>query len=153
MLTDRITLAQDGSATLAGRLLSRLHAGSLDRALAAGADPASSPQLRIRAQELTATPRRADLAESIDRLLVAAAGGGGTHRPLARISAIEANRPLRRSVSQALRGASPAPVRGVALVSTLLTDATGPLYVTGGAQEVAETLEEAQRSLTLAAAA
>ncbi|MGH2850490.1 MAG: hypothetical protein ACRDLP_07740, partial [Solirubrobacteraceae bacterium] len=61
MLANRSTSANhDESARLARRLLARLRAGTLDEALATGADPASSPQLRIRAEALTDRPRRAD---------------------------------------------------------------------------------------------
>jgi hypothetical protein len=154
MLANRIVDANHGqSAPLMRRLLARLRAGTLDQALAAGADPASSAQLRIRAQTLTDPPRRTDLAEGIDLLLLAARGAAGPHPLLARRAAIEANRPLLRSISRALRDDGPAPVRGVAMISTLLSDGTGPLYGRGRAQEVTETLEEAYATLTLAAAA
>jgi hypothetical protein len=154
VLANRPTIANRHESTpVARRLLARLRAGALDEALATGADPASSPQLRIRAELLTNPPRRADLAESIDLLLLAARGAPGTHPPLARRAAIEQNRPLLRSISRALRDDGPPPVRGVALISTLLTDGTGPLYAPGRAEEVTETLEQAYASLTLPEAA
>jgi hypothetical protein len=56
------------------RLRVRCHRSSLDRQLAAGADPATDPDLSRRAQQLTDGDARLWIAVVLDRLLDEAAG-------------------------------------------------------------------------------
>ncbi len=57
-----------------------LRRGSLDRSLAAGADPAMSPELAHRARQLTSPRFRAGVAASIRNLLDAAEEPEGSVR-------------------------------------------------------------------------
>ena len=56
------------------RLLARTRSGALDRALIAGADPASSPQLAARTTILTSPGFRGLIADGLERLLLVAEG-------------------------------------------------------------------------------
>jgi hypothetical protein len=123
--------ASAGRAALAVRVRAVLRSRALDRALAAGTDPGATPELSIRAQKITALANRRALANSLDQAVTVAEG-----REL-RLSAVPlATREIRAARSQllelarALRGEGPVSPEGVALVEHLITDGTGPLYVT-----------------------
>ncbi len=119
------------SATRGERLLARLHGGRLDHALAAGASPEASAELALRGQCLVRPSERRALARSVLRLLAEA------YRPAPRL--FRSGSPIRRDQ---VRGAAaelqslvdhllaPVPVsaRGVAHVTVLLSDGSGPLY-------------------------
>ncbi len=125
------------------QILARSQAARLDRELAEGASPEASASLAARAVQLTSTEFRHDLAASLRRILVAA---GESSRPVtapASHLSLGASRALRvplgtRRVSQSapllaelasrLLEPGPVPVRGVAMVTQLLADGTGPLY-------------------------
>jgi hypothetical protein len=105
--------------------LNRLH---LDDRLAQGADPASSPELRLRAAQLL--DDRAELAAAVERSIHDA------RRPA---PAFSARAPVRRAelldcvddlvaLAERLRQAGPMDVRGVAMARVLLTDGGSPLY-------------------------
>ena len=51
------------------------------------------------------------------------------------------------SLAQRLRGPEALHVRGIAIVSQLLTDGTGPLHRAGGSAATARTLAQARRAL------
>jgi hypothetical protein len=139
------------------RVAARCAAARLDRELAAGASPEVSARLGARAGQLTSAKYRRDLAASLLRLLAAAgepgaaepgAGaaepGAGVGKPGAVVLVPgRAGRPARLPLCRArirqsgpvlaelagrLAEPGPVPVRGVAIVSQLLADGTGPLY-------------------------
>lgn len=121
-------------ATFLERLRARVHAPSLDVALASGAAPESDVLLALRAQRIARLDHRRQLALSVMRLLAAC-----ERRPRSTLLAFEpqpmavmprvvaAHDDLERLVMSLL---APAPVsaRGVAAVSLLLRDGSGPLY-------------------------
>jgi hypothetical protein len=102
----------------------------LDRRLAAGANPDTSPELARRAHVLRGWRVRHHLADSLEQVIVEAVAPPrerGAAIPVQREEVLAAQRDLLRLVA-ALRSEPPAPVRGIAAVSVLLTDGTGPVY-------------------------
>jgi len=129
------------------RIAAHLRAGSLDRALIAGADPAASRSLAARAQLLGSRKTRRTLADALE-LLVRRAGAPRTLRaPLVNRRAVLAHADELCSLAQRLRGPEALYVRGIAVVSELLTDGTGPLHRPGATAESARALELAHRAL------
>ncbi|HME05381.1 MAG TPA: hypothetical protein VKG38_20320 [Solirubrobacteraceae bacterium] len=125
------------------RLVARLRAGSLDRKLIAGADPASSPQLAARAARLTAPRTRALIAEGLDGLLQAAHGPKQRWSAVGRRDALLANAEEISDLAALLHGDVPLRARGIAMLSELLSDGAGPAYH-GGREELARHLGEAR---------
>jgi hypothetical protein len=112
----------------------RLHRGALDARLAAGTDPQTTPELALRARQLTdLSTRRAigrDVLAVIDRAhprteaissAIPAAG-----------AAIEETAPALTQLAVALRSPEPVCPWGVAKVLVLLRDGGGPLYAPDG---------------------
>jgi hypothetical protein len=98
-----------------------VRAPRLDRALAAGADPASEPGLRERARRITSwrTRRRVDKSlETLER---------GHVLPVRRDQLREA-RELVEELAVALRSRERVSARGVLLARRIITDGCGPLY-------------------------
>jgi hypothetical protein len=118
-------------ATRGERLLARVHGGRLDHALAAGASPEASAELALRGQCLVRPSERRALARSVLRLLAEA------YRPAPRL--FRSGSPIRRdqvreaadelqSLVDHLLAPVPVSARGVAHVTVLLSDGSGPLY-------------------------
>ena len=146
------------------RMLACGRAGRLDRELAAGTSPEASAVLAARAARLTSTEFRRDLAASLRRMLAASG------QPVPPVRAVPAPRsglpaarpprvPLRTSrISQAgprlaelasrLLEPGPVPVRGVAMVTLLLADGTGPLYREASRADLGAITERAAHALT-----
>jgi hypothetical protein len=119
---DRLTLQR---LRLSHLVLARLHAASLDQRLASGADPESDPLLAARAMRLTSPRFRRGLATSLRRVLTdvrPAAAFRPRHDQVSRAAAELAELP------EYLLAPQPVPVRGVALVTRLLSEGNGPLY-------------------------
>jgi hypothetical protein len=112
------------------RVRARLRRSSLDRALAAGADPCESPALAYRAAQLASEGSREQVAASIDDVLAAAA------RPrLALSSVVDPDRkemaiarPHLIQVHELLRSKTPVYCQGVAMLECMLRDGGSPLY-------------------------
>ena len=108
----------------------------LDDALASGADPASTPELALRARQLLSPAGRSSLANTIVKLLGEAHGPNlgpytsAGHERSARILEYADN--LRALVAR-LRDERPIDVQGAAMTARLVNDRTGPLYREGGA--------------------
>jgi|SRR5262249_33401168 len=124
------------------RLLARLRSASLDRALAAGADPASSAALAQRSVWLTRRRTRSHLAHSIRRLLDPAAlrvGPSAAIRPhageLARVRV-----PL-SWIAAMLEDGEPAYSQGMARLNLLLTQGGSSLYAPGRTGRLAEEVD------------
>jgi hypothetical protein len=102
----------------------------LDKKLASGADPAGSEPLAVRAEQLVDPERRAQMAETIERLLddVERHPHGHpttAHAPL-RPESILVNRQLLTEVAANLQnGAS---LRGLAMAAQLVDDGSSSLY-------------------------
>ena len=140
-------------------MLARFLAARLDRELADGTSPEASASLAARAIRLTSMEFRRDLATSVQRILVAA----GQPPPVPASQAVAAHPPrvpLRRArISQSatllaelaaqLAEPGPVPVQGVAMVSRLLADGTGPLYRQACRDDLATIVERATRALTM----
>jgi hypothetical protein len=108
-----------------------LRRGSLDRSLAAGADPAASPELARRARQLTSRRRRAGLAASIRNLLDTAERrprGFTSAVPIQR-RAILRERQMLLQLAADLESQDELEPRGIALVERLLIDGGSPVYV------------------------
>jgi hypothetical protein len=147
------------------RLLARYQAGPLDRALAGGASPEESASLAARAERLTSTEFRRDLAASLQRILVATGepprplparpaaarkSPGTAHPPripLSRARISQSARPLAGLASR-LAEPGPVPARGVAMVTRLLSDGAGPLYRPACRDDLGVIIERATQALT-----
>jgi hypothetical protein len=151
------------------RMLARCTAARLDRELAAGASPEASARLAARAMLLTSINFRRDLATSVHRILAAAvepaavepaavapaavtpARAGAAHPPripLNRTRICQSARPLARLAGQ-LAKSGPVPVQGVAMISLLLADGTGPLYHDARGDDLDDIIAHATRALCL----
>jgi hypothetical protein len=140
-------------------MLARLLAARLDRELAEGTSPEASASLAARAIRLTSMEFRRDLATSLQRILVA--GGKPPAVPASQAVVAHPPRvPLRRArISQSaallaelavqLAEPGPVPVQGVAMVSRLLADGTGPLYRQACRDDLAVIIERATQALTV----
>ncbi len=136
------------------RLLARCAAGPLDRELAAGASPETSTLLAARAALLTSMKVRRELATSLRRILAAAGVPAEVtvitarppRLPLARARIHRSAGPL-AALAACLAAPGPVPAQGVAKVSQLLTDGTGPLYRQASGEDLGGILEDATRAL------
>jgi hypothetical protein len=128
------------------RLLARVFAGRLDRALIDGADPASSPRLAARAAQLSSASTRRALADALDGLVRAAQRPQRRWWALSSPSSVLANSSQLHELASLLDGRGPVYARGVALVSELLHDGTGPVYQ-GRAGDLARALSDARTAL------
>jgi hypothetical protein len=128
----------------------RLGARRLDADLAAGASPDASVRLALRARMLVRTSVRRDLAQSTQRVLAASArppAGPRLPVPVCRDRVRDAAGELAELITCLLRP-GPVPARGVAKVSILLGDASGPLYHRGSAQDLRAAVRETAEALS-----
>jgi hypothetical protein len=111
-------------------VLARIRWRALDRALARGADPASSPTLALRARRLTGRGNRERLAASLRDVITAA--GQPPAMPSSRIPPSRPEAPAARgqlrTIEWLLESDAPMYVQGLARLELLLTDGGGPLY-------------------------
>jgi hypothetical protein len=128
------------------RTRARLRGGSLDRALIAGADPTSRPELAARTALLASARSRRQLAGALDGLLAAARGPHRRWWALARYDGVLANSEQLHSLAQLLDSDAPVYARGVALLRETLADGTGPAY-RGGPPALAQRLRDARIAL------
>jgi hypothetical protein len=110
------------------RVAARLLGSKLDRALIAGADPASSPRLAARAALLTSRCTRSELADGFDLILASAQKPPSRTRALPRHTTVLANASLLRELASTLRSPAPLYARGIAMAHRLITDGTSPMY-------------------------
>lgn len=129
------------------RLDARVRSHRLDRALAEGAQPVDSPALARRAALLTAARTRRRVADGIERLLDAAAQAPRRGRVSPSRAAVAAEADDLRETAALLRGSPPVYARGIAILTVLLGDGTGPAYVESGNGAFAHRLEEARAAL------
>jgi hypothetical protein len=127
---DRLGAQLDRPA-LALRVLVFASRRSLDDALADGASPVWTPELALRARQLVSRSSRQQLATSLERLVTEAQRSVSPCAvaavPLPRREILQAQTPL-FSIAARLRDERPVYVRGVALLSRLLSDGSGPAY-------------------------
>jgi hypothetical protein len=114
-------------------LIAGWRAGDLDRKLAAGASPSADALLAIRARRLTGPRYRARVAAGLARAVrdaeASTRGFSAAVRPDRR--EVIAARTVLTTLERRLRGAGQVSARGVALLESLLTDGTSPLYLPG----------------------
>ena len=117
-------------APLIARLKVATHHLELDARLAAGEKPDGSPELARRAHDLQGRRVRQRLADALESAVVEAVAppyDHGASVPVQREEVLTAEHDLLRLV-RALRSEPTPPVRGIAAVSLLLTDGTGPVF-------------------------
>jgi len=137
------------------RVLARSRAARLDRELAAGMSPEASATLAARAMRLTSTDLRRDLAASLLRILAAAGEPAAVIRSQAlpprvplRLQRVSRLAPLLAELASRLVVPGPVPVQGVAMVSRLLADGTGPLYHEACRDDLGAIIQGATHALT-----
>jgi hypothetical protein len=130
------------------RLSVLVHRLALDRELAAGVEPDSSPQLTLRAAQLTGMRNRRRLADGLERLLADA------RRPGVLSSAIRPRASLMRSeavleaLQRRLRSDERLAPRGLAILRRPLTDMGSSLYAAADSDELSSVLRLVAASLT-----
>jgi hypothetical protein len=137
------------------RMLARAAAARLDRELAAGASPETSAILAARATALTSTKARRDLATSVQQILAAAGqppaappAPAAAVRPALNWARISGSAVPLATLAATLAAPGPAPVQGVAMVSRLLADGTGPFYRQADSDDLGHVIEKATRALS-----
>jgi hypothetical protein len=129
------------------RLRVAAHDDSLDSALARGADPASRPQLAMRAAQLELPRHRRVLARTLRRFVDEASGS----RPPARAAAVAISRGQILAhasdvlaLADRLEGPQPAHAMGIAIAQRLVTDALeSPLYGGGEPHRISRLCQQA----------
>jgi len=113
------------------RLRVALHRLALTQQLSEGTDPASSPELALRARQLTADRERTTLARTLQRTLEEVRRPrmtlvGGT--PQRRREVLAAEEPIEAMIER-LRDDRPVAAEGMALIERIITEGTwSPLY-------------------------
>jgi hypothetical protein len=146
------------------QLLARCLAERLDRKLAEGASPEASAALAARAMRLTSLDFRRALAASLRRIVLAtgepalvwpaqlaASKSPGAARPPRvplRHARISQSALLLAEVATRLAAPGPVPARGVAMVTRLLSEGTGPLYREASRDDLGLIAERAAQALT-----
>jgi hypothetical protein len=123
--------AAGGARGIGVHIRTALTRGRLTASLAAGEDASASPELALRARQLTTTRNRSSIALSLERAVAdaeAPRSSRSSAAPLARPD-VRAARAALRDLAGALRNQHEVSPRGVALTEMLLTDGSGPLYV------------------------
>lgn len=120
----------------------------LDRRLAKGEKP-DHPALALRAAQLVERKNRERLAAHLERLVDESKTKGRELSAAAPIAygRVVASRDELRSIADSLRGTKPIQARGVAMLSTLLTDAASPLFAPGAGDLFQVYLRAVQRHL------
>jgi len=108
------------------------HRPSLDEGLARGDSPLGSAALALRARQLVTRSNRDRLARALARLVERAARPPSPREVIwvPRCEILEARTAL-LGLADRLRDARPVYARGVAMVSRLIQDGTGPAYTRG----------------------
>ncbi len=131
---------------LAVRLLARLRAAHLDRALAGGATPESSVGIAVHAERLVRPRNRRQVAATLERLLVGPRSPSACPVPADR-RRIDAVGPEIRRLVDLLAGPGPVTAVGVARVRVLLTDGAGLLLGRGSIESLRRELRRTAAAL------
>ena len=118
----------------------RLHAHSLDRDIAAGADSDASDMLRLRSEQLTTPEHRAKLAAEIDHVIDMAERNSvvnSAELPIDRPEVIEARAWLSQLRDRLAADASVTP-RGMAMTQWLLRNRESPIFAPVGLGDEAQ---------------
>ena len=125
----------------------RICAHGLDRRLAAGADPLTSPVLAARAAQLTRPAMRARIAAGLERLALGSDGPQSLFAVLPERGAIEPNRDQLLGLAVTLRSAAPVYAGGIAEARLIVVDGTGPAYTDRRGEGLSRQLTLAQTRL------
>jgi hypothetical protein len=119
----------------------------LDRQLAAGADPDSSPEMKCRARQLSGASSRCALAAELESIVAAVEEDPITSR-LAIDLRIEDVRAVSDDLRElAMRLQAPCAVRGMALCRWIVRDPLSPLYEPVPAGELRRAVRAARQAL------
>jgi hypothetical protein len=129
------------------RLRALLHGFAFDRDLAAGAEVDRSPALELRAHHLISARTREDLGRNLRRIVRQRCSAPSPVRVPAAFNAVGEAGDLLARVAARLQAPAPVAARGVAQVSLLLSDGSGPLFDRRRAGELRSYLELALRDL------
>jgi hypothetical protein len=130
------------------RLVARGRHVSLDRAIAAGADPASSAPLAARAAQLASMPMRRRVAADLERMVVSAGDTCSRWRTLPARRAVGENQAELLELATTLRDSGATYARGVADLELLVTDGAGPAYTDRTGTLLARRLRQARGRLS-----
>jgi hypothetical protein len=133
--------------TVITRLRARASRLELDRALAGGADPSSSPVLAARAGQLVRRSSRHRLASALEHLALTADAAPTRFGAVPRRRALQANRFTLLDLAGTLRKGGLLYARGIAILELVLIDGTGPTYTDARGEGLARELELAGASL------
>lgn len=127
--------------TALGRCLVRMRVqmrrGKLDAALAAGTSPWASPELILRASQLTAPDERRKVAVALEAVVACAEQGRSVSRYLhLREGAVLHDREALVELAARLAGTEPVPAAVIAQLEWLLWSERSPFYVGGESPEV-----------------
>jgi hypothetical protein len=150
LLNDDATGIRVQTAGPVTRLLVRLRRPRLDRELARGVSPDTRPALAIRAGDLLRSSAREDFASGLRHALAIATSAPSALRrpavPLCR-DRVRAAAPELRELADRLVTPGPVATPGMARVSLLLTQGTGPLYRRDDAYDLRTELRRALEAL------
>ena len=130
-----VHLSPDEARSVTLRLQAAIRRAALTRQLADGEDPTATPQLRLRARQLTRARNRSALAGSLRRVIREAQRPSWHHgfSIVNRRSVLSAVEEIDLLVKR-LHSPEPVTPQGMALITQLLTDgACSPLYGSGNA--------------------
>lgn len=119
------------NASISLRMRVATHRGALTERLAQGADSTSSPELALRASQLTTDRRRRQLARSLRRTVSEARNPAPTRALVSivnRRAVFEAEDAIQATIGR-LASPDPVAVKGMAMLERILSDgASSPLY-------------------------
>ena len=122
---------------------------ALDRRLAEGASPANSPELELRARQLLGARSRRALSGALTSAVEVARQPSLAAGPVALATpGVRDAAGLLRALAGDLTSISDPPVRGVALVSFLVSDPMSPLYNRHSRVTVADIAGRARAALS-----
>jgi hypothetical protein len=126
-----------------------LHQFELDRQLADGVDPASSPALQARAHVIVGARFRRELVAQLQCVLAKAEHPPHWHSSSLPVCAreVRAAREVLGALARALQTEAVPAARGVALAACLITDPHGPLYQRAACSEISTLARDATARL------
>ncbi|AKS34091.1 hypothetical protein [Mycolicibacterium goodii] len=119
--------------SIRARIAARVHADTLDAALAVGAPTPPGSAIAVRAARLTSRSERDAVARTLRRAVRDAASDVrqiSARVPLHRKNIAEC-RELIETITRRLRAPAPVSARGMARLSRVIDDGCGPLYAMG----------------------
>jgi hypothetical protein len=135
---------------LRDRVVARLRANSLDRALAEGVPPERTVALALRARRLVEPGTAAGLARALQRVLRdAIAPDPGAARMPTRRDAVRAAAGEIDDLAHRLVAPHPPAVAGLAQANLLVTDGTGPLFSARATETLLSAVRRARAALEI----